>query len=68
MEKITQGFDIFITADKNLKYQQNLLDRKIAIIQLYSNRLPLIKKIEDKISCAIKAIEPQQYIEINFLD
>jgi hypothetical protein len=27
-------FDLFITADKNLRYQQNLTGRKIAIIEL----------------------------------
>jgi hypothetical protein len=26
------GFEVFLTADKNLRYQQNLADRKIAII------------------------------------
>jgi hypothetical protein len=26
------GFEVFLTADKNLRYQQNLTDRKIAIV------------------------------------
>lgn len=29
-----EGFDVLITTDKNLKYQQNLSDRKISIIVL----------------------------------
>jgi len=33
------GFDIFITADKNLRYQQNLSERRIAVIELPTNRL-----------------------------
>ena len=28
------GFDVFLTADKNIRYQQNLKERKIAIIVL----------------------------------
>jgi hypothetical protein len=28
------GFDVLLTADKNLRYQQNLADRKIAIVAL----------------------------------
>jgi hypothetical protein len=41
---IAELFDLFITADKNLKYQQNLINRRIAIIQLYTDRLSLLKK------------------------
>ena len=33
------GFEVVITADKNLRYQQNLSARKIAIIELPTNRL-----------------------------
>jgi hypothetical protein len=28
------GFDVLVTTDKNLRYQQNLADRKIAIVVL----------------------------------
>ncbi len=28
------GFDLFLTTDKNMRYQQNLSDRKIAIVVL----------------------------------
>lgn len=62
---ISQNFEVFITADKNLKYQQNIQHYDIAIIQIYTNRLPLIKKIEKQILYAIKNIKVQQYIEIN---
>jgi hypothetical protein len=27
----TAGFEVFVTADKNLRYQQNLASRKIAM-------------------------------------
>ncbi len=32
------GFEVFLTADKNLRYQQNLASRKIAIVVLGSKR------------------------------
>jgi len=32
------GFEVLITADKNLQYQQNLAGRQIAIIELPTNR------------------------------
>lgn len=30
----TAGFEVFVTADKNIRYRQNLAGRKIAIITL----------------------------------
>jgi hypothetical protein len=32
-------FDLFITADQGIRYQQNLAGRKIAILQLSTNKL-----------------------------
>ncbi|MBS4027230.1 MAG: DUF5615 family PIN-like protein [Ignavibacteriales bacterium] len=39
LERAEEQFDIFITADKNLAYQQNLDARKIAIVELSTNDL-----------------------------
>ena len=64
ISRIEGSFDIFITADKNLKYQQNLINQKIAIIQLYTNRLPLLKSMESRIIQEIQYIKPGQYIKI----
>ena len=37
----TAGFEVFVTADKNIRYQQNLAGRKIAIITLGNGVAPL---------------------------
>ena len=37
--------DVFVTADKNLRYQQNLMGRTLAIVELPTNRLPVLKTI-----------------------
>jgi len=37
------GFQIFITCDQSLRYQQNLDGRKIAIVELTKNNWPSIK-------------------------
>ncbi|MEQ1862980.1 MAG: hypothetical protein ABMA13_23915, partial [Chthoniobacteraceae bacterium] len=34
------GFDLFILADKNLRYQQNLTGRRLAILELWTNHRP----------------------------
>jgi hypothetical protein len=52
--KIDPHFDLFITADKNLRYQQNLRNRQIAILELPTNRwshlVPLRKAVLDEIA------------------
>ncbi len=37
------GFEVLITTDKNLSYQQNLATRKIAVVVLGQGRRSLIK-------------------------
>jgi hypothetical protein len=32
-------FDLFITADQNIRYQQNLASRQIPVIELSTNKL-----------------------------
>jgi hypothetical protein len=49
IKKVDGVFDVFITADKNLRYQQNLSDRKISIIELPTNRLPVLETINAQI-------------------
>ena len=36
-------FDLFITSDQNIRYQQNLAERRIAILELSSNDLRRIR-------------------------
>ena len=60
-------FDLFLTADKNLRYQQNLKDRRLAILLLPSNRLKLLRRMTADIEAAIAQIIPgqaNQYSEI----
>ncbi|NJM70448.1 MAG: DUF5615 family PIN-like protein [Scytonema sp. RU_4_4] len=45
MARIDGVYDVFLTSDKNLKYQQNLTERKIAIIELPTNRLKLLETL-----------------------
>jgi hypothetical protein len=46
------GFEVFITVDQNIRYQQNLKDRSIAVCVLVSNGItieklrPLVPKLE----------------------
>ena len=53
-------FDVFLTMDANLHYQQNLLVRRLAIVVLRarSNRYADLAPLAPSIDSAIEAIEP----------
>jgi len=42
-------FDVFITTDKNLRYQQNLTGRRLAILVLPTTSWPEIKRPSDRL-------------------
>jgi hypothetical protein len=58
------GFEVFITTDKNLRYQQNLAHRKIALIVLSAPSWPRVQNIADNIAKTIETIKANDYIEI----
>ena len=55
------GFEVFIIADKNLRYQQNLTRRRIAILELWTNHRPTLEKHFDRIRAAVERISPGEY-------
>src|SRR5436190_1984380 len=58
------GFDVLLTADNNLAYQQNLKGRKIAIVVLTGNRWRLVERMVRRIVAAISNAEPGSYTVI----
>ena len=57
-------FEIFITSDKNLRYQQNLKDRRIAILLLPSNQIPVVEKLLPQIDEALQKIRLEDFTEL----
>lgn len=57
-------FEIFITADKNLRYQQNLASRRLAIIELLTNRLSMLPVLAPALLQAITNASHGSYQEI----
>ena len=60
----SQGYEVLVTTDTNLKYQQNLASRRIAILVLSTTSWPRIKAAADTVTLAINAALPGQFIEI----
>ena len=59
------GFDVMVTADKNIRYQQNLEARKIALVVLENSQWPMVKLVAEKIVAAVNAARPGGYIEVD---
>jgi len=58
------GFEVLVTTDKNLRYQQNLKGRKIAIVVLGQGRWTLIKPHVAQVVAAVNAATPASYTEV----
>ena len=61
---IESAFDIFITGDQNLRYQQNLRQRKGAIIELPATRLDALLPLVPEILLAIENSASGSYTRI----
>src|SRR5450432_4065820 len=59
------GFDVLVTTDKNMQYQQNLTDRKIAIILLGKQQWPELQAHVQLVVAAVNAAKPGTYIEVD---
>ena len=59
------GFDVFLTADKNIQYQQNLAGRKIAVVVLSTPQWPLVRLHIEKIAAAVNSATPGSYAEVH---
>ena len=58
------GFDVLLTADKNMRYQQNLRGRKIAIVVLSTPQWPVVRVHLDRIAAAVNAAKPGSQTEV----
>jgi len=59
------GFDVLLTTDKNLRYQQNLKARKIAIVVLGKGRWRLIRRAISSVVEAVNSAQPGTYTEVD---
>ena len=58
------GFDVLLTTDRNMRYQQNLSHRTIAIVILGKGRWRLITTRLPEIAAAVAAATPGSVVEV----
>jgi hypothetical protein len=59
-----ERYDLLITTDQNLRYQQHLAARVLAIIMLLSTSWPRIQRRIEAIQTAVERVVPGEYEEI----
>ena len=57
-------FDLFITSDQNINYQQNLAGMNIAILELSTNDIGRIQAASSLIKEAIEKIQPKEFTQL----
>ena len=60
------GFELFLTTDRNLRYQQNLSHRRIAILVLPTTRWPEIQQHTGEVAVAVATMKLGEYRELKW--
>jgi hypothetical protein len=58
------GFDVLLTTDKRIRYQQNLKDRKIAIVVLGNSAWRIVLQHLHRVVAAVNNARPGSYVEV----
>jgi hypothetical protein len=62
----TGRFEAIITTDQNLRYQQNLPVRRLAVLVLLTTDWRLIRQHTDYVARAVSLLAPGDYVELPF--
>ena len=58
------GFNVTVTPDKNIRYQQNLTVRTIALVVLGNPQWPILRLHMERVVAAVNAARPGSYTEV----
>jgi hypothetical protein len=61
LSKAEKEFDLFITSDQNIRYQQNLAGRKIPILELSTNKLRRLVAAAALLRSAVDSVKPEEF-------
>jgi len=61
----SEGFEVFVSSDKNLRYQQNLFGRRVALVILGQGQWPAIRPYVGRVRDAVNAAQPGSFTEVD---
>ena len=59
------GYEVLVSTDKNIRYQQNLSSRKIALVILGNSQWPRVRLHLNRIAFVVNAATPGSYAEVD---
>ncbi len=59
------GFDLLLTCDQNVRYQQNFTGRKLALVILSSNHWPTLRRVAARIAGAVDFVQTGQIVKVD---
>ena len=66
LDAAEQGeFDLLLTCDQNVRYQQNFAGRKLALVILSSNHWPTLRRIAARIATAVDFVQTGQIVRVD---
>lgn len=59
-----EGYEVIVTTDQNMRYQQNLVGARLAIVVLLSTAWPKVQHRTEEILAAIEEVKPGEIREV----
>ena len=59
-----EGYRVIVTTDQNMRYQQNLADRRLAVVVLLATAWPRVQHRTDDIRSTIEDVRPEELREV----
>ena len=59
------GFDLLLTCDQNVRYQQNFTGRRLAVMILSTNHWPTLQPLAFRIATALDFVQPGRVVRID---
>jgi len=64
LDAAERGFDVLVTTDQNLPYQQNLTGRRLAVLILPTTSWPMLKDRARDVEAALATIESGSVVRL----
>ena len=63
-----EGFEVLVSCDQNLRYQQNLKDRKLAVVVLSTNAWRMLRPVASKIASIVDFAQRAHVIYVDIAE
>lgn len=63
----SEGYDILVTTDQNMRHQQNIADRRLAVVVLLSTAWPHVRLRTEEIRAALNDVRVGEFRDVPIL-